>query len=149
MSEPEDDVQRFAIWLFHAAHQAEAHAERVNRLVRRLAETSVTNESIILGPIVKQYDYSPTQARSDSALVVQAVLHLVNGLAVVFLGRRGILGVVQNNGTIADRSHEEVHAIQRMRAGCEGRISSTFPNVHSATEKADSVDEPIFRSPMP
>lgn len=84
MDNSDDDLQRFTDRLYHAAEQAEAHAEQVNRLVRRLDETGAVVPGIILGPIIQENEYSRSQGPSDSAQAVQAALHLSKGLGVVF-----------------------------------------------------------------
>src|SRR5579871_6994312 len=82
MNKPDDDLHRFADRLYHAAEQAEAHAERVNRLVRRLADTGILADDVVLGPVIQLRDYHVTERRTDSAQVVQSVLSLRHGLGV-------------------------------------------------------------------
>lgn len=82
-SEFDDEYVRLTIWLHHAAEQAEAHVERANRLIRKLTDSGLLAEGVILGAVIYERRYIPGQGRSDSAQLVQAVLHLPKGLGVV------------------------------------------------------------------
>jgi len=84
MDNSEDDPQRITDQIYHSAELAEAHAERLNRLVRRIGEAGALPAGTILGPVIQENEYDPRQDSSDSAQVVQAVLHFPKGLGVVF-----------------------------------------------------------------
>jgi hypothetical protein len=83
MSDFDDEYTRLTIWLHHTAEQAEAHVERADRLIRKLTDSGLLAEGVILGPIIHERGYTPGRGGSDSAQLIQAVLHLPKGLGVV------------------------------------------------------------------
>jgi hypothetical protein len=132
MNDFDDEYLRLTIWLHHTAEQAEAHVERADRLIRKLADSGLLTKGVILGPIIHQRGYTPGAGNSDSAQFIQAVLHLPNGLGVVLWDMEEYL----------DLDHQldglELAAMNKFEPFVECELATKalfFPNVPTLMDK--------------
>ncbi|MFQ3594190.1 MAG: hypothetical protein SNJ82_13505 [Gemmataceae bacterium] len=142
MNDFDGEYLRLTIRLHHAADQTVEKFERADRLIRKLADSGLLAEGVILGPVIHQRGYRPGAGGSDSAQFVQAVLHLPKGLGAVLLDMEEFL----------DQEHQpdglEVAAMTKFEAiaDCELAIKALFlparPSADGQTKEATRIDVP-------
>jgi len=122
MSNFDEEYFRLTIRMHHTAEHAEARVERANKLIRKLTESGVLADGVILGPIIHERQYGPRKGGPDSAQFVQAILHVPQGLGIVLWDFEEYL-------RLEDQQHElECAAMSKFVpfSECEVGIKSLF-----------------------